>query len=71
MNVTCQNVVQILEAADRIQATDMKKHALKIIVHHFSKVTWQSEIIIKACGLFMVFMDFLQMCLFWSLKWKC
>lgn len=38
MNVTCQNVVQILEAADRIQATDMKKHALSIIVHHFPKV---------------------------------
>ncbi|XP_052802269.1 leucine-zipper-like transcriptional regulator 1 [Mya arenaria] len=38
MNVTCQNVVQILEAADRIQATDMKKHALRIIVHHFPKV---------------------------------
>ncbi|WAR01585.1 LZTR1-like protein [Mya arenaria] len=37
MNVTCQNVVQILEAADRIQATDMKKHALRIIVHHFPK----------------------------------
>lgn len=38
MNVTFQNVVQILEAADRIQATDMKKHALSIIVHHFPKV---------------------------------
>ncbi|XP_060568676.1 leucine-zipper-like transcriptional regulator 1 [Ruditapes philippinarum] len=38
MNVTCQNVVQILEAADRIQAVDMKKHALSIIVHHFPKV---------------------------------
>lgn len=38
MNVTSQNVVQILEAADRIQATDMKKHALSIIVHHFPKV---------------------------------
>ena len=38
MNVTSQNVIQILEAADKIQATDMKKHALSIIVHHFSKV---------------------------------
>lgn len=38
MNVSFENVVQILEAADRIQAVDMKKHALNIIVHHFSKV---------------------------------
>ncbi|RUS77857.1 hypothetical protein EGW08_014370, partial [Elysia chlorotica] len=37
MNVSCQNVIQILEAADKIQAVDMKKHALSIIVHHFSK----------------------------------
>lgn len=38
MNVSFKNVVQILEAADRIQASDMKKHALNIIVHHFPKV---------------------------------
>ncbi|PVD31376.1 hypothetical protein C0Q70_06788 [Pomacea canaliculata] len=38
MNVSCQNVIQILEAADKIQAMDMKKHALNIIVHHFPKV---------------------------------
>lgn len=38
MNVTFENVIQILEAADRIQATDMKKYALNLIVHHFSKV---------------------------------
>lgn len=38
MNVTFENVVQILEAADRMQATDMKKYALNLIVHHFSKV---------------------------------
>ena len=31
-------VLQILEAADRIQAADMKKHALSIIVHNFAKV---------------------------------
>ncbi|KAI8783129.1 leucine-zipper-like transcriptional regulator 1 isoform X1 [Biomphalaria glabrata] len=37
MNVSYQNVIQILEAADKIQATDMKKHALSIIVHHFTK----------------------------------
>lgn len=30
--------LQILEAADRIQAMDMKKHALNIIVHHYPKV---------------------------------
>lgn len=38
MNVTFENVIQILEAADRMQAIDMKKYALKMIVHHFSKV---------------------------------
>ncbi|ELT93946.1 hypothetical protein CAPTEDRAFT_218846 [Capitella teleta] len=38
MNVSFKNVVQILEAADRIQAHDMKKHALSIIVHHYPKV---------------------------------
>ncbi|XP_017775634.1 PREDICTED: leucine-zipper-like transcriptional regulator 1 [Nicrophorus vespilloides] len=38
MNVSFQNVIQILEAADRMQATDMKKYALDIIVHYFTKV---------------------------------
>uniref|UniRef100_UPI00358FA4E7 leucine-zipper-like transcriptional regulator 1 n=1 Tax=Myxine glutinosa TaxID=7769 RepID=UPI00358FA4E7 len=39
MNVTFQNVLQILEAADKTQAWDMKKHCLHIIVHHFPKVS--------------------------------
>ncbi|XP_063220243.1 leucine-zipper-like transcriptional regulator 1 isoform X2 [Bacillus rossius redtenbacheri] len=38
MNVTFENVIQILEAADRMQASDMKKYALNLIVHHFCKV---------------------------------
>ncbi|XP_046979238.1 leucine-zipper-like transcriptional regulator 1 isoform X1 [Schistocerca americana] len=38
MNITFENVIQILEAADRMQATDMKKYALSLIVHHFAKV---------------------------------
>ncbi|KAK7794508.1 hypothetical protein R5R35_004725 [Gryllus longicercus] len=38
MNITFENVIQILEAADRMQAQDMKKYALSLIVHHFSKV---------------------------------
>lgn len=38
MNVTFENVIQILEAADRIQAIDMKKHALGLIVQSFPKV---------------------------------
>lgn len=38
MNVTCENVIQILEASDSIQAIDMKNHALSIIVYHFPKV---------------------------------
>lgn len=40
MNVTFENVIQILEAADQIQATDMKKYALNLIVHHFPKVSF-------------------------------
>ncbi|XP_065333126.1 leucine-zipper-like transcriptional regulator 1 isoform X1 [Cloeon dipterum] len=38
MNVTSENVVQILEAAERIQANDMKKYALVLIVQNFGKV---------------------------------
>ncbi|XP_076180349.1 leucine zipper like transcription regulator 1 isoform X1 [Ptiloglossa arizonensis] len=38
MNVTFENVIQILEAADRIQAADMKEYALDVIVHRFTKV---------------------------------
>ncbi|XP_063992111.1 leucine-zipper-like transcriptional regulator 1 [Diachasmimorpha longicaudata] len=38
MNVTFENIIQILEAADRMQACDMKKYALNHIVHHFSQV---------------------------------
>merc|ERR1711994_669117 len=37
-NVTVENVMQILEAADRSQAADMKKYALNLIVRHFPKV---------------------------------
>ncbi|RZF36495.1 hypothetical protein LSTR_LSTR015297 [Laodelphax striatellus] len=37
MNVTVENVLQILEAADRMQALDMKKYALRLIVHHLPK----------------------------------
>jgi hypothetical protein len=39
MNVTFENVMQILEAADRMQASDMKKYSLNLIVHHFPKVS--------------------------------
>lgn len=39
MNVTFENVIQILEVADHMQATDMKKFALKLIVLHFPKVS--------------------------------
>nr|XP_056723471.1 leucine-zipper-like transcriptional regulator 1 isoform X1 [Euleptes europaea] len=39
MNVTVENVLQILEAADKTQALDMKRHCLYIIVHQFTKVS--------------------------------
>jgi len=37
-NVTVENVVQILEAADRSQAADMKKYALNLICKNYEKV---------------------------------
>jgi len=43
-NVTVENVLQILEAADRSQASDMKKYALNLIVRYFSKVATQPRI---------------------------
>jgi hypothetical protein len=36
--ISPRNVVQILEAADKIEAGDMKQHALNIIVQHFPQV---------------------------------
>ncbi|KAK6312850.1 hypothetical protein J4Q44_G00161970 [Coregonus suidteri] len=39
MKVTVENVLQILEAVDKTQAWDMKKHCLHIIVHQFIKVS--------------------------------
>lgn len=38
MNVSVKNVIQILEAAHSIDALDMERHALSIIVQHFPKV---------------------------------
>ena len=38
MNVTYENVLQILEAAQQINALDMKRHALGLIVKSFGKV---------------------------------
>lgn len=38
VNISVQNVVEILDAADRVGAKDMKDHALKIIVKNFTKV---------------------------------
>ena len=40
-NVTDENVIQILEAADRSQATDMKRYALTLIVRRFARVPKQ------------------------------
>ena len=37
-NVTVDNVIQILEAADKSQTQDMKKYALTLIVKHYEKV---------------------------------
>ena len=37
-NVTVDNVLQILEAADKSHTQDMKRYALNLIVKHFPKV---------------------------------
>ncbi|XP_032527201.1 leucine-zipper-like transcriptional regulator 1 homolog [Danaus plexippus] len=43
-NVTPENVVAILQAADRMRAADIKEYALKMIVHHFQLVARQEVI---------------------------
>merc|ERR1711887_298116 len=43
-NVTVENVLQILEAAENSQASDMKKYALNLIVRYFPKVAQQPRI---------------------------
>ena len=37
-NVTVDNVLQILEAADKSHTHDMKRYALNLIVKHFTKI---------------------------------
>ena len=44
-NVTVNNVLDILEAADRSQASDMKKYALNLIVRYFPKVRYHPFLI--------------------------
>ncbi|OQR71723.1 leucine-zipper transcriptional regulator 1 [Tropilaelaps mercedesae] len=43
-NVTTDNVIQVLEAADKIQAVDMKKHALSLIVQQYPRVAKVSRL---------------------------
>ncbi|KAJ8712755.1 hypothetical protein PYW08_008059 [Mythimna loreyi] len=43
-NVSPENVLAILQAADRMRATDIKEYALKMIVHHFGLVARQDAI---------------------------
>lgn len=37
-NVSPENVLAILQAADRMRAADIKEYALKMITHHFGLV---------------------------------
>ena len=39
MNIRPNNVLEILEAADRIHANEMKRHALGLIVMNFGPVS--------------------------------
>lgn len=43
-NVTPENVLAILQAADRMRAADIKDYALKMILHNFSLVARQDAI---------------------------
>ncbi|CAG4932359.1 unnamed protein product [Colias eurytheme] len=43
-NVSPENVLAILQAADRMRAADIKEYALKMIVHHFELVAHQDAI---------------------------
>ncbi|XP_072934293.1 leucine-zipper-like transcriptional regulator 1 [Epargyreus clarus] len=43
-NVSPDNVLAILQAADRMRTADIKEYALKMIVHHFSLVARQDAI---------------------------
>ncbi|XP_034827610.1 leucine-zipper-like transcriptional regulator 1 homolog [Maniola hyperantus] len=43
-NVSPENVLAILQAADRMHAADIKEYALKMIVHHFEVVARQEAI---------------------------
>ncbi|XP_049879416.1 leucine-zipper-like transcriptional regulator 1 homolog [Pectinophora gossypiella] len=43
-NVTPENVLAILQAADRMNAADIKEYALKMIVHHFGLVAKQEAV---------------------------
>ena len=51
-NVTVENVLQILEAADRSQAADMKKYALSLIVRYFAKVNYFIMLVLLKAKLF-------------------
>lgn len=54
MNVTFENVIQILEAADKMLAFDMKKYSLNLIVHNFVKVILTLSFILSKCLLFIL-----------------
>ncbi|XP_053617422.1 leucine-zipper-like transcriptional regulator 1 [Plodia interpunctella] len=43
-NVSPENVLAILQAADRMRASDIKEYALKMIAHHFGQVARQDAI---------------------------
>lgn len=53
MNVSPQNVLEILDAANSIQVVDMKNYALDLIVQNFAQVIIKSRIIISLLVLFL------------------
>lgn len=41
--ICVDNVLDIFESADRIRAIEMKRHALKLIVRHYSQIAERAQ----------------------------
>ncbi|KAL1505866.1 hypothetical protein ABEB36_005324 [Hypothenemus hampei] len=62
-NVTPDTVLEVLEAADSIQATDMKKYALDLIALNFAKVVKQPRFKMLDKALILDILDILADCI--------
>ncbi|XP_067940064.1 leucine-zipper-like transcriptional regulator 1 [Watersipora subatra] len=62
MNVSTENVVQVLETAHGIGAGDMKRHALDMIVHRFNTVAKLPQLRLLSKELLLEIIDTLAQC---------